>query len=303
MFRTFFAFFVLVTTSIPWMVYISISLLLRPKLRGTDFSCYFARTYWCPWLFWSGDQVFELIDAENCPSEPCMYLCNHQGTADITMIYMLPVSVRFVAKESIKYFPFLGWYMLADKHIFIDRTNRKRAVKSLREAGERIRGGMNVVMFPEGTRTEDGKVLPFKKGAFQLALEAQVPIVPMALEGAREAWPKGKLWINKGHLRLKVGKPIPTKGLNQNNRDALIAQVRGEIIKLHESIGGAKSDLESNIAVEGGQGEGSAQRKPKPVKALKLAEPAATTAAPQSEAANQNQNQNQNKAEPAKESA
>jgi 1-acyl-sn-glycerol-3-phosphate acyltransferase len=180
-----------------------------------------------------------------------VYLCNHQGIADVVMIYCLPVTLRFVSKSALKYVPFLGWYMLADKHIFIDRSNRADAIRSLREAAAQIRGGISVVMFPEGTRTLDGSVLPFKKGPFRLALEAQVPIVPMALEGARHAWPKGKLWIQASTLKLKVGKPIPTAGLTQNDRDDLIKRVRMAIIDLHRSIGGAGGDPEQNIAPEG----------------------------------------------------
>jgi 1-acyl-sn-glycerol-3-phosphate acyltransferase len=232
-------------------------LLLFPRLRGTDLSCFFARNYWGPAMYRVGRQRLILEGAENCPRDgPCVYLSNHQGIADIVMIYSLPVTLRFVAKAPIKYVPFLGWYMLADRHVFIDRHNRKDAVRSLRAAAGQIRSGINVVMFPEGTRTEDGRVRAFKKGPFRLALEAQVPIVPMALDGARDAWPRGKLWINASTLRLKVGKPIPTVGLTNNDRDALMAKVRSAIIELHRSIGGAGGDMADNVAPEGSQDEG-----------------------------------------------
>ncbi len=235
-----------------WVSLIIPSILLFPRLRGTDFSCFLARNYWGPAMYWVGKQRFILDGAENCPrDQPCVYLCNHQGIADIVMIYSLPVTLRFVAKAPIKYVPFLGWYMLADRHVFIDRHNRKDAMRSLRAAAAQIRSGINVVMFPEGTRTDDGRVHGFKKGPFRLALEAQVPIVPMALEGAREAWPRGKLWINASTLRLKVGKPIPTAGLTPADRDALREKVRSAIIDLHRSIGGAGGDAADNIAPAG----------------------------------------------------
>jgi 1-acyl-sn-glycerol-3-phosphate acyltransferase len=206
MLRTFFALSFMVVWCVPWMAFIALSLLFVPRLRGTDYSCFFARTWWGPGLYWAGDQRFILEGAENCPRDtPCVYLCNHQGIADIVMIYGLPVTLRFVAKEAIKYVPFLGWYMLLDRHIFIDRTRRANAVKALQKAARQVRSGINVVMFPEGTRNLDGRIMPFKKGPFRLALEAQVPIVPMALEGGRTAWPRGKFRVNPSTLHLKVG--------------------------------------------------------------------------------------------------
>jgi len=252
MFLTVFALSFTALWCIPWMLMVSGALLLFPRLRGSDFSCWCARNYWAPGLFWGGGQKFVLEGAENCPrDQPCVYLSNHQGIPDMPMIYCLPVTLRFVAKSAIKYVPFLGWYMLADRHVFIDRSNRSDAIRSLQRAGERIRNGISVVMFPEGTRTLDGRVLPFKKGPFRLALEAQVPIVPLALEGSRNCWPKGKLWVTSGTLRLKVGTPIPTRGLTQADREALMRQVRHAIIKLHQEIGGAGGDLDDNIAIEG----------------------------------------------------
>jgi 1-acyl-sn-glycerol-3-phosphate acyltransferase len=254
MFRTLFALTFTVLWCIPWLIYTGLAVLLVPGVRGSDFSCSLARRFWAPGLFWCGGQRFVLEGAENCPAGPAIYLCNHQGIPDIPMIYSLPVTLRFVAKAALKYVPFLGWYMLADRHVFIDRTNRAEAVRSLKAAGEQIRNGFSVVMFPEGTRTRDGRILPFKKGPFRLALAAQVPVVPLALEGARNAWPKGKLWITPGTLTLKVGKPIATAGLQQADRERLVIQVRHAIIDLHTSIGGAGGDRDDNIASEGQTG-------------------------------------------------
>src|SRR5947209_17873544 len=137
------------------MTFVGLALLFVPRLRGSDFSCSCARRWWSPGLFWAGRQRFELLDAHHCPKTSAVYLCNHQGIPDIPMIYCLPVTLRFVAKSTIKYVPFLGWYMLADRHVFIDRTNRSDAMRSLQRAGSQIRDGINVVMFPEGTRTRD----------------------------------------------------------------------------------------------------------------------------------------------------
>jgi 1-acyl-sn-glycerol-3-phosphate acyltransferase len=251
MFLTLFALTFVVVWDIPWMIFVGLSVLCVPRLRGTDFSCHIARTWWAPGLFWAGRQKFVMEGTENCPSEPAVYLSNHQGIPDIPMIYCLPVTLRFVAKSVIKHVPSLGWYMRADRHIFIDRDKRSEALRSLQRAGAQIRNGINVVMFPEGTRTRDGKVLPFKKGPFRLAIAAQVPVVPMALEGSRNAWSKGQLWIRPGTLRLKIGKPIPTAGMTSADTDRLMVEARAAIIALHQEIGGAGGDLADNIAPTG----------------------------------------------------
>ena len=251
MFLTLFALTFVVVWDIPWMTYIGLAVLLVPRLRGTDFSCSLARRFWAPGLMWAGRQKFVLEGTEHCPQGPAVYLSNHQGIPDIPMIYCLPVTLRFVAKSTIKFVPFLGWYMLADRHVFIDRTKRSDAIRSLQRAAAQIRNGISVVMFPEGTRTRDGRIRPFKKGPFRLAIAAQVPIVPMALEGARNAWTRGQLWIRPGTLRLKLGAPISTQGLTTADTDALMMKVRHAIIGLHQEIGGAGGDLTNNIAPQG----------------------------------------------------
>jgi len=242
--------FVVVWCSI-WPLFTFLGVLLVPPLRGGRFGGFVARRIWARPMLWAASQKVVLLDSDKCPSTPAIYLSNHQGTPDIALIYQLPVNLRFVAKAALQHVPFLGWYMRADGHVFIDRDKRRDAIRSLERAGERIRNGASVVMFPEGTRSRDGKILPFKKGPFRLAIAAQVPIVPLAVEGPRNCWPKGSYWITAGTCTLKVGTPIPTEGLGPQDCEALMVKVRRAIIDLHLQIGGAGGDLENNIAAQG----------------------------------------------------
>ncbi|MGM0589413.1 MAG: lysophospholipid acyltransferase family protein [Bacteroidota bacterium] len=122
--------------------------------------------------------------------EPAICISNHQSFFDLPLFYLLPWTMRWVAKKSLFYIPILGWIIYLTGHIAIDRS-RRLAFLNLEEAKPTLQSGMSVMIFPEGTRTNDGSVLPFKKGAFLLSFDQQVPIQPMVLYGAYEALPSG----------------------------------------------------------------------------------------------------------------
>lgn len=161
----------------------------------------------CLWLV--GARV-RILDAERLTlAQPCIYLANHQSAVDIwAMLIALPSSTRFVAKQSLFRIPGLGWAMRASGFIAIDRTNRSAAVKSLRVAAERIRDGSPVVLYPEGTRSKDGILQPFKKGPFHLAVQARVPLVPMLLVGTHRVMPPGSLHFRPGRVEVRVLPPV-----------------------------------------------------------------------------------------------
>ncbi|MBN1208316.1 MAG: 1-acyl-sn-glycerol-3-phosphate acyltransferase [Myxococcaceae bacterium] len=199
-----------------------------------------ARRFWAPmhWRIGGARMLVEPLP-DNDWNRPYIFLMNHQSAMDIPCAFAaLPVNVRFVAKHILKYVPFLGWYMAMTGMIFINRSNHREAVKSLALAGERIRSGKSVLAFPEGTRSRDGLILPFKKGPFALAIEAQVPIIPVAIHGSLQALPTGGISLRKHDIRVKVGHPIETQGLKSADRDALLRRVRDAIIQLHQEIGG-----------------------------------------------------------------
>lgn len=193
------------------------------------------------------------------PEGPCIFVCNHQGTMDIIALFVgLGAHRRFVfaAKKEVFRIPFLGWFVGAAGYIKVDRADRAAAVKSLQAGGELIRGGRSVVVFPEGTRSRDGSILPFKKGPFMLALHAGVPIVPVAIEGSLQMNPRGSLYLCPNPVRMLVGAPIPTSGLGVADRDDLIRRVRSSIIRQHRRLGGLGGDEHNAIAASGLEGIG-----------------------------------------------
>ncbi len=138
--------------------------------------------------------------------------------------------------------------MAAGRFIFIDRQNPLAARRSIDQAVRRIRAGSSVAIFPEGTRSRDGRLGPLKKGGFHLAITAGVPIVPIGIRGAHEVMPRGSLILRRGPVTLVVGAPIATVGLSPADRDALLERVRSEIAVMS---GQAKWQEQEDTSVTG----------------------------------------------------
>lgn len=167
------------------------------------------------------------------PGRPYIFMPNHASMVDIwAVLIAIPASFRFMAKKQLSRIPLFGWAMSAGRFIFIDRQNGLAARRSMDEAARRIRAGQSVVIFPEGTRTRDGRLLPFKKGGFHLAVNSGAAIVPVAIRGSRDVMPRGAALIRAGAVSVEVGEPIPTEGLAPGDRDALIAKVRGAVAEM-----------------------------------------------------------------------
>jgi len=165
--------------------------------------------------------------------QPVMYASNHSSMFDVWALFAtLPGSVRFVAKRELFRIPILGRAMLAVGHVPIDRTARKRAFEAYDEAARMIRGGTSVMVFPEGTRSRTGELLPFKNAPFGLAIAAQVPIVPVYVHHTFEILPKGAWRLRPRPIRLVVGQAIPTAGLRPENRERLRDEVRAAMVAL-----------------------------------------------------------------------
>jgi len=160
--------------------------------------------------------------------QPVIFMSNHESQLDPPyLVAALPVPAVYISKKELKYVPFIGWAAWAAGVIFIDRGDRDRARESLEDAARQIRGGKNVVIFPEGTRNRTGVMLPFKKGGFALAQDAGVPIVPMATVGGFEALPSGSLRIRPGRYTMLVGDPVHPS--DHPDRESLVQEVRRRI--------------------------------------------------------------------------
>ena len=159
-------------------------------------------------------------------NQPAILMANHQSLMDVpALISACPVPLRFVARKAVFSVPILGMAMKATGQISVDRTNRERSIDSLSKAASQISNGRTVLVFPEGTRSDDGEVGQFKKGGFMLALQAGVPIVPVGVSGTRGIVPRGGWSFRPGRVRIVVGAPIATAGLRVEDRDDLMDRV------------------------------------------------------------------------------
>ena len=219
---------------------VSLALVALALTWRTDLPLSFARRLWGPPILKAAGARLNVKGLEHLEGTgPCIFVSNHQSMIDIAVTFTaLPRNLRFVAKRELLFVPFIGWYLWGMGMIPVDRSNRERAAESLKRAALLLQQGAHIIAFPEGTRSRDGRVLPFKKGVFLLALEAGVPIVPLAIDGAAQVLPSDGFRVRPGEIRIAIGEPIPTAGLSADDRDALIHEVRERVIALHRSIGG-----------------------------------------------------------------
>jgi 1-acyl-sn-glycerol-3-phosphate acyltransferase len=161
---------------------------------------------------------------------PYIYMSNHQGSYDIfALLSCLPVQFRWIAKKELFAIPILGWAMGAANYISIDRSGRRRALKSIERAASKIKGGVSVVIFPEGTRSRDGAIQPFKRGGFTLALKSGVPIIPITINGSRDVMARDSMRVRPGEIRVSVDRAIQTTPFSLRERNVLMEKVRETI--------------------------------------------------------------------------
>jgi 1-acyl-sn-glycerol-3-phosphate acyltransferase len=171
------------------------------------------------------------------PSRSYIYMSNHQSNFDIPVLLAhLPVQFRWLAKAELFKIPIFGRAMRGAGYIRIDRFNRKSAIESLKEAAAKMKDGVSVMIFPEGTRSRDGNIRPFKKGGFVMAVDTGVPVVPVILQGTWPIMAKSSWRINTGEVSLHVEMPIDTTGYTRETKDDLIEAVRSVICRGFENV-------------------------------------------------------------------
>jgi 1-acyl-sn-glycerol-3-phosphate acyltransferase len=169
------------------------------------------------------------------PGRTYVFVSNHQSIYDIPVIFWsLPYQLRIIAKESLGSFPFLGWHLRRTGHMLVDRRHPDRAA-IFGWASRLTSQGLSLVVFPEGTRSRDGRVARFKGGSFYLALEAGLPIVPISVVGTRHVMLKGRLAVYPGHVRLVVHEPMDTTGFAGADAKEFGERVRQIIRPIAES--------------------------------------------------------------------
>jgi 1-acyl-sn-glycerol-3-phosphate acyltransferase len=162
--------------------------------------------------------------AELDPTRSYLFLSNHQSIYDIPVLFWhLPLQLRIIAKDSLGRFPFLGWHLRRTGHVLVDRANPGKS--TLTQVGRLMRERLSLLVFPEGTRSQDGRLLRFKAGTILLAIDAGIPIVPVAIEGTRHVMRKGRLMTCPGHVRLRVHPPVETAGLDRSHAREVATRV------------------------------------------------------------------------------
>ena len=160
-------------------------------------------------------------------STSCVYMVNHQSNFDIPVLQgFLPVQFRWLAKAELFKIPLLSRGMRGCGYISIDRSNRESAIESLERAAETIKRGTSVLIFPEGTRSADGKIKSFKKGGFVMTIDAGVPIVPVLIYGTWSIMPKKQPLIRPRPVAIEILPAIDTTGYNRDTKEALMQKVR-----------------------------------------------------------------------------
>lgn len=160
------------------------------------------------------------------PRATYVMVSNHQSGADILVIFSLYAHFKWVSKKSLFLFPFIGWNMFLNRYIALDRASGSSMRRMMEEARKNIRQGNSIMIFPEGTRSKDGRIQPFKSGAFQLALQTKSPILPIAIKGTSRAIRKGGFLINRNYdIEAVVLEPIPYEDFEGMNPKEIAAWV------------------------------------------------------------------------------
>jgi 1-acyl-sn-glycerol-3-phosphate acyltransferase len=212
--------FLLVTT-IVWGI---LAVLTSQVSRRVGFHC---GTLWAWCLCLMNFTSVTVRGRENARrGQSYVIMSNHQSHFDILAFYgHWGRQFRWVMKQELRKVPGLGWGCAAVGHIFIDRSDRARAIASLAAAKERLQGGVSVMFFPEGTRSPDGRLQPFKKGGFVMAQEMGLPILPVSISNSRHVLPGHTLQLLPGPIRIQIHPPIETTGRPPEEREALMAEV------------------------------------------------------------------------------
>lgn len=166
--------------------------------------------------------------------KPYVIISNHQSEYDILAVVTgLRTQFRWIIKKELRKVPLFGYALHASRNIFIDRSDHENAVRSIREGADRLPTGCSLIFFAEGTRSNDGSIREFKKGGFNLAIEKNINILPVTVNGSRKVLPKKSLVFKPGTIEVVVGEPISPLGYTRDTVQDLVARTRDVIISNH----------------------------------------------------------------------
>lgn len=214
--------------------WISLASLVRVLARSQRWPLRMAARCWAPGLLHGSGARLQVEGRERIDwSRPHVLVANHQSVIDACALFRAtPVPLRFVLKQEMARMPFVGWYARQMGMLFIERGTSRSSPRRLRDAVALVQRGATLCAFPEGTRSRDGSVGAFKGGLFQVAIEAGVPVVPVAIEGSGAVLPAAGFRVRPGTIRVRFGEPLATAGLQAKDRNALARRARDAVIDL-----------------------------------------------------------------------
>jgi 1-acyl-sn-glycerol-3-phosphate acyltransferase len=226
------SFFVKLIFIIPITLLFSVWALITIPFDGSGRYFRMSPWLWAKVIFWIFRMKVSVTGYEKLDStKPYVFVSNHASMFDIpTVIVALKGNVNIVFKKELIYVPIWGWALRFGHFIMIDRSNPRKALDSIERAAKSIRKGNSVILFPEGTRTLDGKLQSFKRGAFSLAAKAGVPVVPLTINGTFTIMPKGSFNVIPATISVIIGKPISS--INLDGRDGELKLMK----KAHQAI-------------------------------------------------------------------
>ena len=190
---------------------------------------------WSKLLLYIGGIDYEVFGLDNLdPNRSYLFAANHESALDIPLVFAgLPYHIVAVAKIELKRIPIFGWSMMAGGHFFVDRKNKKTALKSLENAKvSMLKNPRSIIIYPEGTRSNDGSIKPFKKGGLVLAIDMDLPVVPVALCATSECLGDKKFTLKNNTIEMRIGKPMETNALEYEDRNKFVENVRNEVVRL-----------------------------------------------------------------------
>jgi 1-acyl-sn-glycerol-3-phosphate acyltransferase len=209
-------FFLIPAITLYTIVLGTISLLSSVFDRSGDFGHWCARSWSRLILATTGVRVTVVGGERLDPHKSYVLASNHQSIYDIPIVFAsIPLQLRIVAKASLGSIPFLGWHLQRTGHLLVDR--KKPGADIIDKMRRLVSEFHSLIVFPEGTRSGDGRVARFKKGSFLVAIDAGLPVVPVSISGSRRVMQKGRLMVRPGHVRVVVHDPIPSEGVGREN--------------------------------------------------------------------------------------
>ncbi|MBZ5543922.1 MAG: 1-acyl-sn-glycerol-3-phosphate acyltransferase [Acidobacteriia bacterium] len=227
--------------------------LLYALLSGETDPIYRVGVWGCKLVLWLAGVRLQVRGLEKIPTaRAVVFMANHQSNADPPALIATLPSVLVLVRKEIFRLPVVGRAMRMRGFVSVDRQNRERAILAIEEAIESLKAGRSFLAYPEGTRSRDGQLLPFKKGVFMMAIQAQVPVVPITVSGFTKIMRKGERVLHPGVARITIHDAVPTDGFSTEDREAIMERVRQAIFS---GLADDEKSPEGSPAAEGADAE------------------------------------------------